>query len=441
MKYADGCEYGLTPDGVRSTIVAAARYGRQAHPPRFVIRRSGRLPVSRWWCRDGAGHGLSALVHDPGDDSRVSCPGAAALSPAGALRRCGTVLRRIVARDCCRAADPHGIGDVLPAEPTAGLDPAQRPGRRTGRVTGRSGRPESPCPWQEQVAEIGFPCSSRAMVLPPSPEEDLADHHPVEIPCATWTDRSWTGDRTTAALLMRLARAQMIAETTPGRFHTHDLLRVYARELGEALDDEADRQTSVCRLFDYYLHSADRADRVLNTHRYRMPLDGVPSPGPQIDDARDALKWLNDERRNMVAVWGDIAAAESSPSEAIEAYETVIELLPRRRLDRSRGRSLRAAAPCPASRTARGWRTRLGPPGIRVRRGRPQGSAAVWAASPCSSNSRRRCVEQIARWLGVAVASHELARADQEPAPRTRGGGRATAHRDHLPDRFTPGRG
>ncbi|MFJ9566887.1 ATP-binding protein [Streptomyces fuscichromogenes] len=111
-----------------------------------------------------------------------------------------------------------------------------------------------------------------------------------------------TGHRTAATLLTRLARAQMIAESTPGRFDIHDLLRVYARELGESLDDDTARQASLCRLFDYYLHTADRADRVLNRHRYRMPLDGVPSPGPRIDDYGEALSWLDTERRNLVAL-------------------------------------------------------------------------------------------------------------------------------------------
>ncbi|MGA4996523.1 tetratricopeptide repeat protein [Streptomyces arboris] len=111
-----------------------------------------------------------------------------------------------------------------------------------------------------------------------------------------------TVHRTAVALLMRLARAQMIAESTSGRFDIHDLLRVYARELGEALDDDTARQASLCRLFDYYLHTADRADRVLNRHRYRMPLDGVPSPGPRIVDHGDALRWLDAERRNLVAL-------------------------------------------------------------------------------------------------------------------------------------------
>lgn len=43
------------------------------------------------------------------------------------------------------------------------------------------GVPESPRPRQEQVAEIGLPHGSRATVLRCSPEQDLADHRPVEI--------------------------------------------------------------------------------------------------------------------------------------------------------------------------------------------------------------------------------------------------------------------
>jgi tetratricopeptide (TPR) repeat protein len=111
-----------------------------------------------------------------------------------------------------------------------------------------------------------------------------------------------TSHHIAADLLRRLAHAQLIMESLPGRFEAHDLLRAYARELGEAADDEDDRRAALRRLFDYYLHTADRADRILTRERYRIPLEGDPPPGPEFRDHETALGWLEAERQNMVAM-------------------------------------------------------------------------------------------------------------------------------------------
>jgi tetratricopeptide (TPR) repeat protein len=111
-----------------------------------------------------------------------------------------------------------------------------------------------------------------------------------------------TSPRVAASLLRRLAQAQLLMEPVPGRFWAHDLLRAYAGELGEAINDEDNRHAAVLRLFDYYLHTADQADRVLTPERYRIPLDGDSLPGPDFDEHDAALDWLDAERPNLVAM-------------------------------------------------------------------------------------------------------------------------------------------
>jgi DNA-binding SARP family transcriptional activator len=68
-------------------------------------------------------------------------------------------------------------------------------------------------------------------------------------------------------LLSQLARANLIMERVPGRFILHDLLRAYAMELALSVDSTDDRQTATLRLLDHYLHTAFRADQLVNPFR------------------------------------------------------------------------------------------------------------------------------------------------------------------------------
>ncbi len=69
----------------------------------------------------------------------------------------------------------------------------------------RFGVSEPPRSRQEQVAEIGLPRSSRAMVFRCSPEQDLTDHRPVEI-----------NDETPGSLLGRTGYLALKLITRPG---------------------------------------------------------------------------------------------------------------------------------------------------------------------------------------------------------------------------------
>lgn len=96
-----------------------------------------------------------------------------------------------------------------------------------------------------------------------------------------------------------LQRANLVAETEPGRFALHDLLRAYARELVRDDDVEPARE----RLRDYYLHSAAAANRLLFPGREETPLR-PPAAGvvtASFRYAADAATWFDAERPALVA--------------------------------------------------------------------------------------------------------------------------------------------
>jgi DNA-binding SARP family transcriptional activator/tetratricopeptide (TPR) repeat protein len=104
-------------------------------------------------------------------------------------------------------------------------------------------------------------------------------------------------------LLRELASAHLIAEHVPGRFSFHDLLRAYAAE--QALDtaSELDRDEAVGRVLDHYLHTADRAGRLLIPTKAPVVI-APPRPGvtpEQPADYRQALAWFEEEHQVLLA--------------------------------------------------------------------------------------------------------------------------------------------
>jgi TIR domain-containing protein/NB-ARC domain-containing protein len=89
-----------------------------------------------------------------------------------------------------------------------------------------------------------------------------------------------------SATLTALTDAYLATELGFGRYSMHDLLCLYAREVANERREEY--QDNLRRLFDFYLHSAERADQVLTPHRFRVPLDGDSTAGLTFDAAEPA---------------------------------------------------------------------------------------------------------------------------------------------------------
>jgi tetratricopeptide (TPR) repeat protein len=108
----------------------------------------------------------------------------------------------------------------------------------------------------------------------------------------------------TNRLLATLSAAQLVVDNGHGRINMHDLLRSYAIELANTHDGDDDVRAAMVRLFDYYLHGAEHADRLLTPNRFRIPLDGSPGLRPKLGNYQDAINWMTAEQDAIVAASG-----------------------------------------------------------------------------------------------------------------------------------------
>ncbi|MEU5692883.1 tetratricopeptide repeat protein [Actinosynnema sp. NPDC020468] len=109
--------------------------------------------------------------------------------------------------------------------------------------------------------------------------------------------------QTAARLLAGLLRAHLVVEDGAGRFGMHDLLRAYAAELVGEHEPVVTQLAATDRVYDYYLHTADAADRLVTPARLRVPLDGTPRPGPRFAGRDEALRWLSEERDTIATLF------------------------------------------------------------------------------------------------------------------------------------------
>jgi len=102
--------------------------------------------------------------------------------------------------------------------------------------------------------------------------------------------------------LAALLDHHLLARALAGQFRFHDLIRGYAAARAAREDPEPEQRQAVGRLLDYYLHTADQADRVLQPFRRRMPVSVTHPPvtSPVLGTQEDAAAWLESEWRNIL---------------------------------------------------------------------------------------------------------------------------------------------
>jgi len=130
------------------------------------------------------------------------------------------------------------------------------------------------------------------------------------------------------ALLADLARANLVTETTPGRYTFHDLLRAYATEQAHTHESDDERGAATRRLLDHYLHTAHTADRLLNPTRDPIALT-APRPGvtpEQPADQQQALAWFAAEHPVLLAAV-DQAAATGFDTHTWQLAWTLVDFL------------------------------------------------------------------------------------------------------------------
>jgi DNA-binding SARP family transcriptional activator/tetratricopeptide (TPR) repeat protein len=103
--------------------------------------------------------------------------------------------------------------------------------------------------------------------------------------------------------LVTLLDYHLVTRAPDGQFHFHDLIREYAAVRAARDDPETEQRQAIGRLLDYYLHTADHADRVLHPFRHRRPVavSQPPAASPAITTEEDAASWLGLEWRNILA--------------------------------------------------------------------------------------------------------------------------------------------
>ena len=122
---------------------------------------------------------------------------------------------------------------------------------------------------------------------------------------------------TARSLLEELYAWHLIDEPTRGRYRFHDLIRQHARTLASA--EPADRDAVMNRLLDYYLATAQTADRrlALRNPALMPAVTGLPpSDVPPLPTRQAAAAWMDTERLNLHAAV-DYAAHHDRPSHAI----------------------------------------------------------------------------------------------------------------------------
>jgi DNA-binding SARP family transcriptional activator/tetratricopeptide (TPR) repeat protein len=116
--------------------------------------------------------------------------------------------------------------------------------------------------------------------------------------------------------LDQLVAAHLAEQRRPNRYELHDLIQLYANELAEQ-DEPDDRQATIRRILDWYLHTAISADDTLIPHRRRDFLGSyrASSPPPVFSSSRQARNWFEvefDSLRTIVS-W---AASNGFPGHA-----------------------------------------------------------------------------------------------------------------------------
>src|SRR5215470_10831949 len=94
----------------------------------------------------------------------------------------------------------------------------------------------------------------------------------------------------------------LLARAPHGQFRFHDLVRGYAAMCAARDDSPSVHRQALGRLFDYYLATADEADRVLYPFRHRMPVAVTrpPASTPAVATQEEAAAWLEAEWRNVL---------------------------------------------------------------------------------------------------------------------------------------------
>lgn len=109
--------------------------------------------------------------------------------------------------------------------------------------------------------------------------------------------------RMVLAALSRLEAGNLLWQRRPNRFSMHALVRAHAAELGAEHDEPGVTVEAVRRWVDFYVHTANAADRCLYPYRSRVALPAsTPGCTPlEFATHEGALAWFADEHPRVLA--------------------------------------------------------------------------------------------------------------------------------------------
>ncbi|MGW4381346.1 tetratricopeptide repeat protein [Kitasatospora sp. NPDC004531] len=109
------------------------------------------------------------------------------------------------------------------------------------------------------------------------------------------------------ATLDLLAGTHLLEERGEGRYRFHDLVRLHARETGQAEDSPEQCEAAVRRVGEHYLAAATAAEALIMPSHRRMARDYRQPPlhVPEFTEEAAALGWFDRERDQLMAVLRD----------------------------------------------------------------------------------------------------------------------------------------
>ncbi|GAB1639725.1 tetratricopeptide repeat protein [Krasilnikovia sp. MM14-A1259] len=168
----------------------------------------------------------------------------------------------------------------------------------------------------DSAVELAFDVSYRGL---PAGERRLlrllAQHPGQDFDAYAAAAATDTDVATAQSRLHRLCTEHLLQSTGPGRYTLHDLLRAFAATRAADEDRLTDRNAALTRLLDHY-----RATATAAANHLEPAAAPLPPQGPTLVDLlelSDALRWLDAERANLLAV-SRFAADQDWPAHAID---------------------------------------------------------------------------------------------------------------------------
>ena len=185
---------------------------------------------------------------------------------------------------------------ILRHRPTWGVD------RLAARLRARPDRVEALTDGERDLSAVfdlsylALPKDTRALY------RWLGIHPGLDVDVFAAAALAQTDPATVGALLEHLVDHNLLDEPSPGRYRTHDLIRIHARSRADADEPAGRSATAAQRALDYYLATARAANRHLA--RRTLPVETPQTPPvhvPAVETREEAAEWVRAELGNLSA--------------------------------------------------------------------------------------------------------------------------------------------